>query len=418
MSGLDIYPHDPSSSSSTSSIDLSNEAFFSTGGLFLEPPGVSSSFFDSISSKCSDSEPLHFPGYWRNKTRLRSGKNFMFLSVSLSKDRSEQQCKKALAQNDEIPGKDNRKRSVIGGVRRRGTMNTRKHLWAGAVAAMVSKTFLAPLERLKLEYTVRGEQRNLLVVAKSIATTQGLTGFWKGNLLNVLRTAPFKAVNFCAYDTYRKQLLKIAGNQEATNFERFVAGAAAGITATVLCLPLDTIRTKLVARGGEALGGIGGAFRYMIQTEGLFSLYKGLVPSIASMALSGAVFYGVYDILKSSFLHTPEGRKRLIDMKQQGQELNALDRLELGPIRTLMYGAIAGACTEVATYPFEVVRRQLQMQMGKNKLNALAMGFNIIERGGIPALYAGLLPSLLQVLPSASISYFVYECMKIVLKVE
>jgi uncharacterized membrane protein len=165
----------------------------------------------------------------------------MFLSVSLSKDRSEQQCKKALAQNDEIPGKDNRKRSVIGGVRRRGTMNTRKHLWAGAVAAMVSKTFLAPLERLKLEYTVRGEQRNLLVVAKSIATTQGLTGFWKGNLLNVLRTAPFKAVNFCAYDTYRKQLLKIAGNQEATNFERFVAGAAAGITATVLCLPLDTV---------------------------------------------------------------------------------------------------------------------------------------------------------------------------------
>ncbi|CAE5964540.1 unnamed protein product [Arabidopsis arenosa] len=416
MSGLDIYPHDPSSSSS--SIDLSNEAFFSTGGLFLEPPGNSSSFFDSISSKCSDFEPVHFPGYWGNKTRLRSSKNLMFLSVSLSKDRSEQQCKNALAQNDEIPGKDNGKRSVNGGVRRRGTMNTRKHLWAGAVAAMVSKTFLAPLERLKLEYTVRGEQRNLLVVAKSIATTQGLTGFWKGNLLNVLRTAPFKAVNFCAYDTYRKQLLKLAGNQEATNFERFVAGAAAGITATVLCLPLDTIRTKLVARGGEALGGIAGAFRYMIQTEGLLSLYKGLVPSIASMALSGAVFYGVYDILKSSYLHTPEGRKRLIDMKQQGHELNALDRLELGPIRTLMYGAIAGACTEVATYPFEVVRRQLQMQMGKNKLNALAMGFNIIERGGLPALYAGLLPSLLQVLPSASISYFVYECMKIVLKVE
>ncbi|CAH8258542.1 unnamed protein product [Arabidopsis lyrata] len=416
MSGLDIYPHDPASSSS--SIDLSNEAFFSTGGLFLEPPGNSSSFFDSISSKCSDFEPVHFPGYWRNKTRLRSSKTLMFLSVSLSKDRSEQQCKNALAQNGKIPGKDNGKRSVIGGGRRRGTMNTRKHLWAGAVAAMVSKTFLAPLERLKLEYTVRGEQRNLLVVAKSIATTQGLTGFWKGNLLNVLRTAPFKAVNFCAYDTYRKQLLKLAGNQEATNFERFVAGAAAGITATVLCLPLDTIRTKLVARGGEALGGIAGAFRYMIQTEGLLSLYKGLVPSIASMALSGAVFYGVYDILKSSYLHTPEGRKRLIDMKQQGHEFNALDRLELGPSRTLMYGAIAGACTEVATYPFEVVRRQLQMQMGKNKLNALAMGFNIIERGGLPALYAGLLPSLLQVLPSASISYFVYECMKIVLKVE
>ncbi|KAJ4884694.1 putative mitochondrial adenine nucleotide transporter BTL2 [Raphanus sativus] len=399
MSGLNILPHDPSSPSSSSSSDLSNESFFITGGgLFLEPPDLSSSFFHSISSKClySDStNPLHFT---RNQTRLRSDKNLLFLSLSLSKD----------------------EKTVSNGARRRisGTMNTRKHLWAGAVAAMVSKTFLAPLERLKLEYTVRGEQRSLLVVAKTIATTQGFRGFWKGNLLNVLRTAPFKAVNFCAYDMYRKQLLRLAGSDEATNFERFVAGAAAGITATVLCLPLDTIRTKLVARGGEALGGIGGAFKYMIQNEGLLSLYKGLVPSIASMALSGAVFYGVYDILKSSYLHTPEGRKRLKDMKQQGQELNALDKLELGPIRTLMYGAVAGACTEVATYPFEVVRRQLQMQIGRDKLNALAMGFNIIERGGVPALYAGLLPSLLQVLPSAAISYFVYECMKIVLKVE
>ncbi|CAN6931804.1 unnamed protein product [Brassica oleracea] len=398
MSGLNILPHDPSSPSSSS--DLSNEAFFITGGLFLEPPDLSSPLFRSISSKCicPDSKPLHFTGHRRNQTRLRSDKNLLFLSVSLSKD----------------------EKTVSNGARRRisGTMNTRKHLWAGAVAAMVSKTFLAPLERLKLEYTVRGEQRNLLVVAKTIATTQGFRGFWKGNLLNVLRTAPFKAVNFCAYDMYRKQLLRLAGNDEATNFERFVAGAAAGITATVLCLPLDTIRTKLVARGGEALGGIAGAFKYMIQTEGLLSLYKGLVPSIASMALSGAVFYGVYDILKSSYLHTPEGRKRLKDMKQQGQELNALDKLELGPIRTLLYGAVAGACTEVATYPFEVVRRQLQMQIGRDKLNALAMGINIIERGGIPALYAGLLPSLLQVLPSAAISYFVYECMKIVLKVE
>lgn len=59
--------------------------------------------------------------------------------------------------------------------------------------------------------------------------------------MNILRTAPFKAVNFYAYDTYRKQLLKYSGNEETTNFERFIAGAAAGITATILCLPLDTV---------------------------------------------------------------------------------------------------------------------------------------------------------------------------------
>jgi hypothetical protein len=103
------------------------------------------------------------------------------------------------------------------------------------------RTVVAPLERLKLEYIVRGEQRNLFELIHAIATTQGVKGFWKGNFVNILRTAPFKAVNFYAYDTYRKQLLKWSCNEETTNFERFIAGAFAGVTATILCLPMDTV---------------------------------------------------------------------------------------------------------------------------------------------------------------------------------
>lgn len=154
----------------------------------------------------------------------------------------------------------------------------------------------------------------------------------------------------------------------------------------------------MVAPGGEALGGVIGVFRHMVQTEGIFSLYKGLVPSLISMAPSGAVFYGVYDILKAAYLHSPEGRKRLALMKQQQrEEVSALDQLELGPMRTLLYGAIAGCCAEAATYPFEVVRRRLQMQVKATKMNAFATALNIVEQGGVPALYAGLIPSLLQV---------------------
>lgn len=105
----------------------------------------------------------------------------------------------------------------------------------------VFRTFVAPLERLKLEYIIRGEQKNLVELIKTIADSQGLKGFWKGNFVNILRTAPFKAINFYAYDTYRNHLVKLSGNEESTNFERFLAGAAAGITATLLCLPMDAV---------------------------------------------------------------------------------------------------------------------------------------------------------------------------------
>ncbi|KAJ9166593.1 hypothetical protein P3X46_021319 [Hevea brasiliensis] len=419
-------------------VDLSsNPGSFTCGGIFLEPT-ISSSFVNlisyrsssiSISSLISCSKHTVLGGFRRERSSQVAFSGF-FLSVSLRNDGPGllHEPKVCLVQNGdaksvieevkvldggEVVLERRRKRNVS--VRGHGAMNTTKHLWAGAIAAMVSRTFVAPLERLKLEYMVRGEQKHIFDLIKTIATTQGLKGFWKGNLVNVLRTAPFKAVNFCAYDTYRKQLLRLSGNEETTNFERFIAGAAAGITATILCIPLDTIRTKIAAPGGEALGGVIGAFHHMIRTEGFFSLYKGLVPSIISMAPSGAVFYGVYDILKSAYLHSPEGRKRI--ESQLGQELNALDQLELGPIRTLLYGAVAGACAEAATYPFEVVRRQLQLQVRSTKMSALATCVKIVEQGGIPALYSGLIPSLLQVLPSAAISYFVYEFMKIVLEV-
>ncbi|KAL3371007.1 hypothetical protein AABB24_007838 [Solanum stoloniferum] len=386
------------------------------GGLLLED-SARESFVSLISMEnCFPSKCM-----LRARRSSRRGRG-RFLSVTLS-DSNEilgQNGEAAVAESEVKVCKEVekvKKGKLHGGAGAGGALNTTKHLWSGAVAAMVSRTSVAPLERLKLEYIVRGEQKNLFELIKTIAVTQGIKGFWKGNFVNILRTAPFKAIHFYSYEKYRDHLLKITGNEEATNIERFVAGAAAGITATVLCIPMDTIRTVMVAPGGEALGGLIGTSRHMIQTEGFFSLYKGLVPSIMSMAPSGAVFYGVYDILKSAYLHSPEGRKRLENMKQ-GEDLNALDQLELGTVRTLVYGAIAGACAEAATYPFEVVRRQLQLQVRATKMSTLATTLKIVEQGGIPALYTGLTPSLLQVLPSAAISYFVYEFMKIVLKVE
>lgn len=409
------------------------------GGIFLDNT-ISSSILDTIFSKTTDSDDSHFSVCYQKRKPLFKfpavkGGGFLCLGLSIKSKNGliensnqflwfngvERSCEEeALVEpnggGDVEEEGAKQKVQLRGGSR--GAVNTTKHLWAGAVAAMVSRTFVAPLERLKLEYMLRGEEKKLFELIKTIAATQGLRGFWKGNLVNILRTAPFKAVNFYAYDTYRKQLLKLRGDDETTNFERLIAGAAAGITATVLCIPLDTIRTKLVAPGGEALGGVIGAFCHVVQTEGFFSLYKGLVPSILSIAPSAAVFYGVYDILKSAYLHSAEGRKRIQNMKRQGQELNALDQLELGPIRTLLHGAISGACAEAATYPFEVVRRQLQLQGRYNKVGALTTSIKIVEHGGVPALYAGLVPSLLQVLPSAAISYFVYEFMKVILKVE
>ena len=85
---------------------------------------------------------------------------------------------------------------------------------------------------------VRGARQNVIRIIELIILNEGIRGFWRGNVVNLLRTAPFKAVNF---DVYRKRLLEITGKEEASNFERLIAGAAAGISATLLCFPMDTV---------------------------------------------------------------------------------------------------------------------------------------------------------------------------------
>ncbi|KAL9254610.1 putative mitochondrial adenine nucleotide transporter BTL3 [Drosera capensis] len=304
-----------------------------TNGVARPPPTLPHTSSSSAASSSTPQSPPHFSTQSSNSSQTLTVSNPIhthrgppnsvqcsrrrrdpigFLSISLKEDRVSARPDSSIGDcvgkgvnaaaegGSYVEGKG----AEVVGAGKGGAVNSAKHLCAGAAAAMVARTFVAPLERLKLEYIIRGEKRNILELIKAIATIEGLGGFWKGNFLNILRTAPFKAINFCAYDIYRRQLRKFSANEETSNSQKFIAGAAAGITATILCLPLDTVRTSIVATGGEKGVGVFSAFGNIIQNEGFLSLYKGLLPSIISIAPSSAFFCGVYDILKLSFLRS------------------------------------------------------------------------------------------------------------------
>lgn len=67
-----------------------------------------------------------------------------------------------------------------------------KLLLAGGLSAVVSRTAVAPLERVKMDQLLKSSSRSALDTAKCVYHREGVAGFWKGNALNILRTAPFK----------------------------------------------------------------------------------------------------------------------------------------------------------------------------------------------------------------------------------
>lgn len=115
-----------------------------------------------------------------------------------------------------------------------------KFLVAGAVSTVISRTCVAPLERIKLECIVQGSKDTWLKIVQWIWISEGLGGFWKGNALNLFRMVPFKSINFICYDMYLDRIQSLSGKKEITNQDRLIGGGISGVLATVLCIPLDT----------------------------------------------------------------------------------------------------------------------------------------------------------------------------------
>ena len=65
----------------------------------------------------------------------------------------------------------------------------------------------------------------------------------------------------------------------------------------MLCFPLDLIRTRILAEPSASAGFVL-ILRGVLRNEGFRALYGGCLPALMSVAPSGAVFYGVYDMLK------------------------------------------------------------------------------------------------------------------------
>lgn len=106
-------------------------------------------------------------------------------------------------------------------------LNMAKDFAAGGISAAVSKTAVAPIERVKLLLQVQHinkqippEQRYKGIVDcfVRIPKEQGMGAFWRGNLANVIRYFPTQALNFAFKDKY-KMVCVILFNQSTKSIK-------------------------------------------------------------------------------------------------------------------------------------------------------------------------------------------------------
>ncbi|OMO61411.1 Endoplasmic reticulum-adenine nucleotide transporter [Corchorus capsularis] len=272
-----------------------------------------------------------------------------------------------------------------------------RKLISGGVAGAVSRTAVAPLETIKTHLMVGSCGNSMNEVFSNVMRTEGWKGLFRGNLVNVIRIAPSKAIELFAYETVKKQLTPEHGEQPLLPIPpSFIAGAVAGVSSTLCTYPLELLKTRLTVKADYK--NLLDAIVKIVQAEGPGGLYKGLTPSVIGVIPYAASNYFAYDTLRKAYK-------------------KAFKKEEIGNIMTLLIGSAAGALSSTATYPLEVARKQMQAGAvnGIQYQNMLHVFTTIVEREGIPGLYRGLGPSCMKLVPAAGISFMCYEACKRIL---
>ena len=272
---------------------------------------------------------------------------------------------------------------------------------------------------------VQGNERVYTGVRQGLThmfAADGVRGLFKGNGLNCIRIIPNSAIKFLTYEQLSRKishaLIDAGGDGQMTPALRLAAGAGAGIVGMSATYPMDMVRGRITVEGhhgARQYRGLAHAARVIVAQEGLGALWRGWLPSVIGVVPYVGLNFAVYETLKDVLV----------------RRAGARDERDLTIAARLGCGAVAGTTGQTVAYPFDVVRRRLQVSgwAGAAELHA-DRGGAVAYRGmadcfartvreeGPAALWQGLAPNYLKVVPSIAIAFVTYEQVKEVLGAE
>jgi len=263
---------------------------------------------------------------------------------------------------------------------------------AGGVSGAVAKTCTAPIERVKL--LIQTQDANPKIISGEIprytgivncftrvSSEQGIAAFWRGNFTNIVRYFPTQAFNFAFKDSIKALFPKADKNTEFAKFFliNMASGGLAGAGSLMIVYPLDYARTRLASDVGgkeRQFTGLVDCLKKTVAAGGVGALYNGIGVSIVGIIPYRGVYFGLFDTLSG---YNPY-------QKSENNLLRAASKFGCA-----QFSAIAAG---YASYPFDTVRRRLQMQSEKPESEWVYKGTadcfgKIIKNEGTAALFKG-----------------------------
>jgi solute carrier family 25 (adenine nucleotide translocator) protein 4/5/6/31 len=268
------------------------------------------------------------------------------------------------------------------------------------VAAVISKTAAAPIERVKLLVQNQTEMikagrldkpyNGVIDCTMRTLKTEGLLPFWRGNLANCIRYFPTQALNFAFKDKVKELFDPKKTDSYTLKFGKNIAsGGAAGAMSLLFVYSLDYARTRLandtksIKKGGERqFNGLIDVYSKTLKSDGIVGLYRGFVISCVGIIVYRGCYFGFYDTLKPLLL---------------GENAGVALSFALGYGVTVTSGLIS--------YPIDTIRRRMMMTSGQavKYKGSIDCGMQILKQEGFMSLMKGAGANILRGVAGAGV---------------
>jgi len=263
---------------------------------------------------------------------------------------------------------------------------------AGGTSGAFAKTCTAPIERVKLliqtqdanPKIISGEVKRytgIIDCFTRVSQEQGTKAFWRCNFTNILRYFPTQAFNFAFKDGIKACFPRADKNTEFLKFFMInvASGGLAGAGSLCIVYPLDYARTRLasdVGTGKQQFNGLFDCLKKTVANGGIKSVYNGIGVSVMGIIPYRGAYFGLFDTLSGFKPH----------QKSENGLARAGSKFGCAQTSAIMAG--------YASYPFDTVRRRLQMQSEKPESEWVYKGTadcfsKIVKEEGSAALFKG-----------------------------
>jgi len=272
----------------------------------------------------------------------------------------------------------------------------------GGVAAGISKTVSAPIERVKLLVQNQDEMLKSGRLAKPYGGTmdcfrrviaeEGFGSLWRGNMANVYRYFPTQALNFAFKDLF-KNLFKFKKDKDGY-FVWFLgnmaSGGLAGASSLVFVYSLDYARTRLANDSKSAKGGGERQFKGLVdvyvktvKSDGFVGLYRGFWVSCVGIVVYRGFYFGMYDSIKPIL---PEELRKSF-------------------LATFLLGWAVTIAAGLASYPLDTIRRRMMMKSGEadKYKSSMDAAVRIFKAEGFASFFKGAGANILRGIAGAGV---------------